>query len=187
MSVKVRNFVLMCAVLAAVTCWSQAARAGMIYVGSWDVYASPLAESWNLSPPNGPLAYTGQEAAALIFGGSPGDYSISTIDINPLNINNMAWYDTIGIGESIQAEDWNVKYLGFYYGPTSGYAGGFGVAASSALVKDNLVGHGRVNYAFRSDTNAVPEPSSLGVLGVLGVGLMISVYRRRSATACASC
>jgi len=74
------------------------ANAALVYVGSWDVSSGP---SWSGSPPNGPLAYTGQEAAALLFGGNASDYQISTIDNLVANINNKAWYDTIGYGGSV--------------------------------------------------------------------------------------
>ncbi len=178
MLVSFQKLVLMIAAMAAVFYVPHQVDAALIYVGSWDVYENPNAPTWSSSPPNGPLAYTGQEAAALLFGGSPSDYSISTIGTNPSNVNNMAWYDTIGIGGSVQAEDWNIKHLGLYYGPTSGYTGEIGISASSALIQDNLGGQGRLNYAFVNDTAAVPEPSSLVLLGIT---LPIYMFRRRSA------
>ena len=61
------------------TLFIHAAHAGPIFVGSWDVYDAN-APDWFGYEPDGPLAYTAQEAAALLFGGNPGDYSISTID-----------------------------------------------------------------------------------------------------------
>ena len=154
------------------------ANAALVYVGSWDVYSGP---SWFGSPPNGPLAYTGQEAAALLFGGNASDYQISTIDNLVANINNKAWYDTIGYGGSVQAENYNVKYLGLYYGPTSGYTGVLGVSAASAYVQDNLGGQNAINYAFRN-TGAVPEPAAWAMM-LAGFGLVGSAMRRRSKVA----
>jgi len=131
------------------------AQAVAIFAGSWIVYDGP---SWNGSPPNGPLAYTGQEAAALLFGGSSTDYRISTIDSNPLNINDSAWYDIIGYGGINQfADDYSSKYLGMYYGPTSGFPTGNINAPASTYVKDNTSGFNLTNYAFR-DVPAVPGP-----------------------------
>src|SRR5664280_2067501 len=57
------------------------------YVGSWEVDQGP---SWAAIPP----AYTGQEAAALLFGGGPSDYVISTVDRNPAHINFDNWVST---------------------------------------------------------------------------------------------
>ena len=83
------------------------AQALPTYVGSWRVSDGP---SWSGTPPNGPLAYTGQEAAALLFGGSASDYRISTVDSNPLNIDDKAYYDIIGYGGvNIVADDYFSK------------------------------------------------------------------------------
>jgi len=128
------------------------AQALPIFVGSWNVSDGP---SWFGSPPNGPLAYTGQEAAALLFGGSPSDYRISTVDSNPLNINDSAYYDVIGNGPNLFADDYFSKYLGLYYGPTSDYPTGDPSAAASSYVTDNSTA--LTNYAFR-DINDVPGP-----------------------------
>lgn len=68
-----------------------------VYVGSWNV-PNGEAPRWTDDPPNGPLAYTGQEAAALLFGGSAGDYAISTAGSDVALIDNQAWYDVIGVG-----------------------------------------------------------------------------------------
>jgi hypothetical protein len=45
---------------------------------------------WTSSPPEGPLAYTGKEAAALLFGGSASDYVISTAGTDVGSINHSA-------------------------------------------------------------------------------------------------
>ncbi len=152
------------------------ANAGLIYVGSWEVY-DPAAPTWTEAPPNGPLAYTAQEAAALLFGGNAADYSISTIDSLVANINNMAWYDVIGYGGSLFAENYSNKYLGQYYGPTNDYEFGNPNNAASAFIRDNLDGAGARNYAFINDDIEVPEPS---VLTLLLAGLMgVATQRRR--------
>lgn len=150
------------------------------YVGSWSVY-NDAAPYWAGSPPDGPLAYTGQEAAALLFGGSASDYVISTIDSSVANINFMANYDVIGYGAAVFAQDYSSKYLGLYYGPTSGYDLGNRNNAASAFVRDNFVQS--VNYAFKI-SDAVPEPGSWALM-VVGFGIVGASMRRRSAVVAA--
>lgn len=164
------------------TLFIHAAHAAPIFVGSWDVYDTN-APNWYGYEPNGPLAYTAQEAAALLFGGNPGDYSISTVDDQIANINNSGWYDVIGWGGEIFAEDYSNKYLGQFYGPTVGYSSGPNNAAS-AYIRDNLYDGTAINFAFRNDAPAVPEPAVLSLLipGLIGVAAM---RRRRGKTAIA--
>ena len=154
------------------------ANAALIYVGSWDVYDANAPE-WGGSPPNGPLAYTGQEAAALVFGGTASDYQISTIDDQLSNINNQAWYDVIGTGGLQFAENYSNKYLGQYYGPTSGYVFGSSDNAASAFVRDNLSGGGFTNYAF-IDAAVVPIPAAAWLFGSAMLGLMGVARRKRA-------
>lgn len=153
------------------------ANAAPVFVGSWDVY-SASAPSW--SDPafgaNGPLAYTGQEAAALLFGGVASDYVISTVGASVATINNSAWYDQIGIGGGIFAQDYTNKYLGQFYGPSNNTISG----AASAYVRDNLNGRGAINYAFRVTVAAVPEPATWAML-VLGFGVLGGAMRSRRA------
>jgi hypothetical protein len=171
------------ATLLVTILFMQAANAVPIFVGSWDV-ADTNAPYWDDYPPNGPLAYTAQEAAALLFGGSPGDYAISTIDDQIANINNMAWYDVIGLGGVVFAEDYSNKYLGQFYGPTEGFDFGNPNNPASAYVRDNLFDGSAINFAFRKDTSAVPEPAVLSLLvpGMLG---MVAMRRRRGKVATA--
>lgn len=162
--------------LVAVTTPSFAA---FTFAGSWNVNDGP---SWQSSPPNGPLAYTAQEAAALLFGGNASDYAISTLGSDSNLIDHMAWYDVIGVGENLFAEDYSNKYLGLYYGPTNGYnccGGSFAlVNAASAFVSDNT--SGLTNYAFRI-SNDVPEPGSLVLLSLGLVGLGVAGRKKKIA------
>jgi hypothetical protein len=178
----VKKFLLSAVALAAFAV-PAAANAAAVFVGSWDVYNGP---SWSNSPPNGPLAYTGQEAAALLFGGSASDYAISTVDNTVANINNKAWYDVIGVGGNIFAENYSNKYLGQFYGPTSGYncCGGAytNINAASAYVQDNLQGANAINFAFRIDRGGVPEPAAWAMM-LAGFGLVGSAMRRREKVA----
>ena len=161
--------------LATVAAWSMAgaANAAPVFVGSWDVYNAAAAQ-WSdpTFAPNGPLAYTGQEAAALLFGGLATDYVISTIDASVSNINNLAWYDQIGVGGGVFSESYNNKYLGQYYGPQSNTIPGF----ASAFIRDNLSGAGAINYAFRVTGGAIPEPATWAML-VLGFGVLGGALR----------
>jgi hypothetical protein len=164
--------------LAVTLPFAGAANAALIFVGYWDV-ADPNAAIWSDTPPNGPLAYTGQEAAALLFGGNASDYSISTVDDMVSNINNMAWYDIIGFGGNIFAEDYSNKYLGQYYGPTNDFSIGDIGSSASAFVRDNLTQGVERNYAFRDDGRSIPEPSIVSLL-LLGLFGTVAVRRRLS-------
>lgn len=144
------------------------------FVGSWNPN-DERAPAYYASPPNGPLAYTGQEAAALLFGGSPSDYVISTIDDNPADIDFNAVYDVIGYGRAIFAQDYSKKYLGLYYGPTDGYSIFDINAAASTFVQDNPIDG--TNFAFRVN-GAVPEPATWGMM-LAGFGMVGFALRSR--------
>ena len=111
----------------------------------------------------------------MLFGGTAGNYVISTVDNLTANINNKAWYDVIGFGGAVFAENYSNKYLGQFYGPTSGYPSGTDTAPASAYVRDNLSGNDRINYAFRV-TGAVPEPATW-LMMILGFGLVGGAMR----------
>lgn len=85
-----------------------------IYVGSYWVASGP---TWFL---NNPPCYTPQEAAALVFGGTPGEYAIS---IDPNTITYTGWEDGYGNTEHLK-----VDWLG---------SGGNGVDASGTPVPEN--------------------------------------------------
>ncbi len=152
------------------------ATAAWVFVGSWAPY-NDAAPFWDDPAyyPTGPLAYTGQEAAALLFGGDPGDYAISTVGEDPGAIDFMAWYDVIGIGGGVYAQDYFHKYLGLYYGPPETYTGG---EAASAFIRDNFVD--ALNYAFVWEDGTVPEPAAWAMM-ISGFGLVGSALRRRRA------
>jgi hypothetical protein len=151
---------------AILACCAASAFAAPTYVGSWDLYSGAY---WQTKPPT----YTGQEAAALLFGGVASDYLVSTAGSDAGAINEQAWYDRYGYGPAQFAQDYRVDsaVLGKYdtYGDTS------------AMIVDNAAGRGLINYAFRiesTDTD-VPEPLSLGLMG-LGLAGLAAVRRRKA-------
>ena len=135
------------------------AQAGIIFVGDWFVQDGP---DWFTNP----ATLTGQETAALLFGGDPLDYLISTMGVDPGLINNSTWIDEFGVGPSIVAHNLVVDNGDGLYnsqGDQSAYVG----ADRCTINPDQC--H---NFAFRA---AVPEPATLLLmgLGLAGIG-----YRR---------
>jgi hypothetical protein len=148
------------------------------YIGKWIVGDGPL---WTTNPP----AYSGQTAAALLFGGAPTDYAISTIDSDPSHIDFRTFLDGYG----------NTQYL---MNPApmdyslSSNGGGYDMFPSfSAFVLDHTCsnrytnlsapcsGNGTqyVNYAFRiTEPASVPEPPMLLLIAATLVGI---AFRRR--------
>jgi hypothetical protein len=139
------------------------AIAAPIFVGSWQVDNGPF---WTPAP----TVYSGLEAAALLFGGSPADYAISTISNNPALIDNQAWYSQIFVaGGARHSESAHSSGSNNLYDE----AGDF-----SAYVADNATGPTFTNFAFRLTESpaAVPEPATMTLLGT---GILGMVYRKR--------
>jgi hypothetical protein len=142
-----------------------ACAATYTYVGSWAIDQGP---AWYTFP----TAYTGQDAAALLFGGSASDYVISTVDNNVNDINFSTWVDTYGepypFVATLVADNYAHSTAGQYAN----------IGDTSAYVSDH--GLTNVNYAFV--VTAVPEPSTwaMMILGFAGIGFM--AYRRSRKT-----
>jgi hypothetical protein len=128
------------------------------YVGDWAV---DQGQSWRLDPP----AYSGQEAAALLFGGTASEYVISTAGSSVNSINFSNWVDTYSGSAQIVPDNYVISD-GHYDTPGD----------TSAYVFDHGVSD--VNYAFL--VTGVPEPATwaMMILGFAGIGFM--AYRRKS-------
>ncbi|WP_156255790.1 PEPxxWA-CTERM sorting domain-containing protein [Sandarakinorhabdus oryzae] len=160
------------ALMAAVTALalpSMAAAVTYTYVGSWRVDGTPYT---GVNP-----AFTGQAAAAFIFGGSASNYAISTVDANPANIDFQSWVSVWFAGSFPDcpgfpcgrkvAQDFAVSTGGFYQSPGD----------TSAFVSDWAQGEQFTNYAFTVE-GGVPEPASWMML-ITGFGLTGAALRRR--------
>lgn len=132
------------------------------YVGSFRVQDGP---NWTTNPP----VYSAQEAAALLFGGSPSDYAISVnpSTTNPGTITHTAYYSTWGDSTcAVFAETERVDDAP----PGYNDPGGIGTARS-AYVNDHC-NSGETNYVWRGAPVAAPVPvPTLGQWGVLALGL----------------
>src|SRR6185312_10964444 len=169
------------AVAAATLATAGAASATIMFVGSWEVDDGP--DYW----PNAPQAYTGQQAAALLFGGNASDYQIYTVDHLVADIDHMAWYSVYayggdnGSGGAKFAQDYSDKGPGGLY---TDNGAGFGSRnqSASAYVNDNAGGSQFTNFAF-VDVVAIPEPATWALLltGFFGMGATLRASRRRAA------
>lgn len=122
----------------------------LTFVGSWNVSDGP---SW----PAGPPTYTGQEAAALLFGRTASDYRISTAGSNVAAVNDLTWYDRYAASYVELASNWRVDTNGPGYNTTND---------TSAYVRDHVGTH--INYAF-----AQALASAGGGLTHIGTGRLI--------------
>ena len=164
------------AALATATLAAPSFATAYTYAGSWNVSDGP---SWSSEPD----AYTGQEAAALLFGGKASDYAISTVNDQASAINYDAWYSVIGAsGPNNGAFEFAQNYVSptSTQAPGKYYSGGSynydGSDAASSYVADNAYGN-VTNYAFRA-VAAVPE-SSTWMMMILGFGAIGATMRRK--------
>jgi len=156
------------------------------FVGSWrvdqvDGYTLPNSNPHRFSP----IAFTGQEAAAYLFGGEAGDYAISTLGDQAADINFSAWvthWHNVGCGTpeaspcgTVEAQDAKITHGGYYAD----------LGDTTALVKDYAFGETYRNYAFRVIPDAaVPEPATWAMM-LGGLGLVGAALRRRGESAIA--
>ncbi len=153
-------------VAAAVAVCAVSASAAPTYVGSWTVDSGP---QWGSTS----VAYSGQAAAAFLFGGNASDYVISTVDSNAADIDGLSWVSTwagacggtFPCGTKV-ADTFSQSTGGLYLTPGD----------TSAYVRDWAVGSQYTNYAFR--ISAVPEPTNLMFM-LAGAGALGVALRRR--------
>lgn len=174
-----RTLLLAATAMAASTLAPTAASAvTYVYVGSYWVGSGVL---WSTNFPQ--TAYSPQMAAALLFGGNPGKYAIST---QSTVVDHLGWVD--GYGTSVHLKkDWDTGGFGtpvaenFQPYPTYDAFGAF-----SAYVGDReqIFGTplGGANYQYASINyvfTAVPEAATWAML-ITGFGLVGTTLRRRN-------
>jgi hypothetical protein len=165
---KIKALLFTAAVLAGVALPGVANAVTYVYAGSWQVDQGP---NWTTVP----TAYTGQEAAAFLFGGVASDYAISSIDNNFANINNQNWVSTWGGACSsnfpcgtLAAENFKISTGGLYQN----------IGDTSAYADDWAIGSQYTNFAFKALVGAVPEPATWSMM-ILGFGLVGASLRSR--------
>jgi hypothetical protein len=170
---------------AAMTVAAGAADAATYtYVGSWSLGSDGTVWTDN------PAVFSGQEAAAFLFGGTADDYVISTVSSLVSDINFSAWLDgwadsyTYAGSLAPAAQDFSLDSTGLGYNGCSIAATECYQSAYSALVLDHFYGYGGpnndtfVNYAFK--VSEVPLPAG-GALLLMGMGGLALVRRRKDA------
>jgi hypothetical protein len=151
---KLRNFIA-AATAAGVLGLAGAAQAALVFVGSWQINGGPTDA----------VAMSAQQVAALLFGGDPAEYFISTAGEDASDVNQLANYVVLDFPDTV--------YLGGQ-GETS--VAGFGISAYAFApdIEDRFM-----NYAFVERVGpGVPEPAAWALL-IGGFGLAGSVLRRR--------
>src|SRR5690554_2634009 len=116
------------------------------YVGSFN---TDDGANWTTNPP----VYSGVEAAAHLFGGSPSDYAISTNPntVDPSTITHTAWISIWGVGGCHEvAEGYSVDGGGAGYNDPGGIN-----TAASAYVDDNCISN-NTNYVWALNTLSTP-------------------------------
>lgn len=175
-----KKFVAAAALLSAtIAAVPASAAVTYTYVGSWHVGDGA---DW----PTSPAVLTGQQAAAIIFGGTAVDYAISTKGIDPNNIDFMSFADGYGSGGTnlttpvSQSFSSDVDGKGYNtFGDISAYVhdnscfnryGNLGAKCAASEPGSN--------YAFRAVNAAVPEPATWAMM-ILGMGAVGYAMRRR--------
>ena len=156
------------------------------YVGDWAVDQGPY---WDENDPTGAPVYTGQQAAALLFGGNASDYVISTNGTDPALINFSAWEDgwaddvTYGLSGNPAPENYSKGLDGFYNLDCS-VNGNCYQSAYSAFVSDH--GLDLTNYAFAVSGTPLPSTWTMLIAGFAGLGFLAYRGARKGSAAIAA-
>lgn len=164
---------------------SAAQSVTLTYVGSWWVYDGPLISVQGFESTT-TQTYTGQEVAALLFGGVASHYAISTVSDQVADINFSTWIqgwgDPVAYGPSGEIP----PPQGFSFNP-DGYGSHAAPFPSDTVYpayahdhfSDPMVA---INYAFQiTAPTSVPAPAALPLLaGSIGCCAILRRYKRKS-------